>query len=267
MTDAETHESTDAVLFEVKGSVGLVMLNRPSKMNAISLEMRGLIPRAIRKAEADPHVRAIVIGGAGDRAFSAGADISEFEAATSLVEARATRQPPNWNDVIAASPKPTVAAIQGYCLGGGLELALACDVRIAADDAVFGLPEVQLAIIPGAGGTQRLPRIVGLGHALKLILSGERIDAKEAFRIGLVNELVPRDSLLDHVTKWAEGLSRCGPIALQYAKESARRGIEMSIDDGLRLEAELATLLTNTADRLEGAAAFRERRPPAYRGE
>jgi enoyl-CoA hydratase/carnithine racemase len=208
-----------------------------------------------------------VIRGAGDRAFSAGADISEFEAATSLVEARSSRRPPSWNDVIAASPKPTIAAIQGYCLGGGLELALACDVRIAADDAVFGLPEVKLAIIPGAGGTQRLPRVVGLGHALKFILSGERMDAEEAFRIGLVNELVTHESLLDRVIEWAEGLSSCGPIALQYAKESVRRGVEMSVDDGLRLEAELATLLTNTADRLEGAAAFRERRPPVYRGE
>jgi enoyl-CoA hydratase/carnithine racemase len=259
--------SEKIVRFDREGVVGVVTLNRPESMNAINLEMRQVLADTIEGAEADGEVRAIVIRGAGDRAFCAGADVKEFKAAASLNAEREGRQPPRWNDLIAASRKPTIAAIQGVCLGGGLEMALACDLRIASREAIFGLPEVRLALIPGAGGTQRLPRVVGLGHAMRLILTGDRIDADEALRIGLVSEVVPWEELGQRGVQLAQRIVEGGPIAIAYAKEAVRRGIEMPISDGLRLEADLATLLTNTADRLEGAAAFRERRKPVYRGE
>jgi enoyl-CoA hydratase/carnithine racemase len=255
------------IRFDLEGVVGVVTLNRPDSMNAINLEMRRVLADTIEAAEADGKVRAIIIRGAGDRAFCAGADIKEFKAADSLDAEREERQPPRWNDLIAGCRKPTIAAIQGVCLGGGLEMALACDIRIASREAIFGLPEVRLALIPGAGGTQRLPRIVGLGHAMRLILTGDRIDANEAWRIGLVSEVVPSEELIERAFHLAQRIVEGGPIAIAYAKEAVQRGIDMPITDGLRLEADLATLLTNTADRLEGAAAFRERRKPVYRGQ
>jgi enoyl-CoA hydratase/carnithine racemase len=255
------------VLLDREDVVGLITLNRPDSMNAINLEMRRIIAETVRAAEADEANRAIVIRGAGDKAFCAGADVKEFKAAESLNAARLLREPPGWNDLIAACRKPTIAAIQGFCLGGGLELALACDIRIASPDAIFGLPEVGLAIIPAAGGTQRLPRVVGFGHAMRLILTRDRIDALEAYRIGLISEIVPKDELITRAVELAKRIAEGGPLAIAYAKEAIRRGIEMPIADGLRLEADLAVLLHNTTDRLEGAAAFRERRKPSYRGE
>jgi enoyl-CoA hydratase len=160
-----------------------------------------------------------------------------------------------------------IAAIHGYCLGGGLEIAMACDIRIAADDARFGLPEVTLGIIPGVGGTQRLSRLVGVGPALRMTLSGERIDAAAALAIGLVGEVVARADLEATADALAERIAGNAPRALAYAKEAILRGHELSLADGLRLESDLATLLMTTADRLEGAAAFRERRKPVYHGE
>jgi enoyl-CoA hydratase/carnithine racemase len=258
--------AAEVVLAERHEAAALVTLNRPQAMNAISLEMRRVLADTIRALESDETVRAIVIRGAGERAFCAGADIKEFKATDSLHAARRLREPPGWNDLIAACSKPTIAAVQGVCLGGGLEIALACDIRIAAPEAIFGLPEVRLAIIPGAGGTQRLPRIVGVGHALRMILTGDQIDADEAWRIGLISEIVPRPELTERAMALAGRISAGGPLAIASAKEAVRRGFDMAISDGLRLEADLATMLTNTDDRLEGAAAFRERRKPAYRG-
>jgi enoyl-CoA hydratase/carnithine racemase len=256
----------EVVLVGRHETAALLTLNRPRALNAISLEMRRVLADTVRALDTDETVRAIVIRGAGERAFSAGADIKEFKAADSLHAARRLREPPGWNDLIASCSKPTIAAVQGICLGGGLEIALACDIRIASPEAVFGLPEVSLAIIPGAGGTQRLPRIVGTGHALRMILTGDQIDADEAWRIGLISEIVPRPELIDRAMALAARISAGGPLATTSAKEAVRRGTEMPISDGLRLEADLATMLTNTDDRLEGAAAFRERRAPVYRG-
>lgn len=211
-------------------------------------------------------MRAIVLRGAGDRAFSAGADVTEFRPAESRDDARASRQGADAHAVIAAARKPTIAAIHGYCLGGGLEIALACDLRIAAEDAVFGFPETGLAIIPGAGGTQRLPRLVGVGPALWLILTGERIDSAHALRIGLVSAVVGRSELYERAHHVPTTLAGHGPLALAAAKEAILSGTQMPLADGLQLEADLSMQLTNTADRLEGAAAFRERRTPVYRG-
>jgi len=243
-----------------------ITLDRPDVMNAISQQMRRELSAAVRAADADEQVRVIVLRGAGERAFCAGADVREFLPPQSLVAARQDRAGPIWNDLISAARKPVVAAVHGYCLGGGLEIAMACDVRIAAEDAVFGLPEVRLGIIPGAGGTQRLPRLVGLGHALRLILSGQRIDAVEALRIGLVTDVVPAQELVSRALGYATQLSQGAPRALEYAKEAILRGSELSLADGLRLEADLSTLLMSTDDRAEGAAAFRERRPARFTG-
>jgi enoyl-CoA hydratase len=244
-----------------------VTLDRPTVRNAINAAMREDLPRAIRAADANPDVRAIVIRGAGPKAFCAGADIREFTPPSSLTASRQAKQSNRWLDALALVGKPTIAAIHGYCLGGGLEIALACDIRIAADDAIIALPEVTLGIIPGAGGTQRLPRAIGLGPALRLMLTGERIDAQEAYRIGLVSKVVKAADLDLTWGKLGEQLSEAAPRALAYTKEAARRGAEMSLEDGLRLEADLSTLIQGTRDRIEGASAFRERRKPVYLGD
>jgi enoyl-CoA hydratase len=259
-------DAEPTVRYEVVGSTAVLTLNRPAAVNAINADMRRELPAGISRAVQDGEVRAILIRGAGDRGFCAGADITEFVAPDSLAAVRESKRPPSWADILADAPKPTIAAIHGYCLGGGLEMALACDVRVAAAGAVFGLPEVTLGIIPGAGGTQRLPRLVGVGHALELSLSGARIPAERALVIGLVSDVVPAHELAAAGLERAAGFASGAPLAVAHAKEAVNRGVEMSIADGLRLEADLSTLLHATLDRLEGATAFRERRRPRYQG-
>jgi enoyl-CoA hydratase/carnithine racemase len=262
-----TPAANPVVRYEVTGDgIATITLDRPEVMNAISQQMRRELSAAVQAADADEQVRAIALRGAGERAFCAGADVREFVPPQSLVAARRDRAGPIWNDLISAARKPTVAAVHGYCLGGGLEIALACDLRIAAEDAVFGFPEVLLGIIPGAGGTQRLPRLVGVGQALRLILTGQRIDAAEALSIGLVTEVVPGPELAGRALECAAQLSRGAPRAIEYAKEAILRGSQLSLADGLRLEADLATLLMSTDDRAEGAAAFTGRRTPDFTG-
>jgi enoyl-CoA hydratase/carnithine racemase len=266
MTMISDHGEAPAVLYEVVEHTARLTLNRPTVVNAINAAVRREITAAIERANADPEVHAVLIHGAGARGFCAGADISEFTPPDSLFEVRDAKHAPQWIDHLAASAKPTIAAIHGYCLGGGLELALACDFRIAAEGAVFGLPEVTLGIIPGAGGTQRLPRVVGAGHALRMIMTGARIDAARAFEIGLIEEVVPLDGLDAAGLAFAERFATLAPRAVAAAKEAILRGIEMPLRDGLRLEADLSTLLYGTDDRAEGAAAFREHRRPEFRG-
>lgn len=261
-----TASAQHAVRVDRDGMVAIFTLNRPEAINAINTAMREELTAGLREAAADDDVRAIVIRGEGARGFCAGADISEFVPPDSLLKVRDAKQPPLWIDVLAESPKPTIAAIHGYCLGGGLELALACDVRIASDDAQFALPEVTLGIIPGAGGTQRLPRVIGVGPALELILTGRRIRAERALALGLVAEVVPSDELFGAAFELASQIAKAGPRAVSAAKEAVRRGVELSLADGLRLEADLSTLLYGTEDRIEGAAAFKERRPAQFRG-
>lgn len=256
-----------SILYHTEGVYAFVTLNRPEVLNAIDSTMRQEIAASVIKADTDANVRAIILRGSGARAFSAGADIQEFESVGSLIEARKVRVLAKWTDVIAGVSKPTLAVVHGYCLGGGLEIALACDVRIASDDASFGFPEVGLGIIPGAGGTQRLSRVVGQGHALELIMSGRRFGADHAFRIGLISEVLKRSDLEPATRRWADMLTQGPPQAVSYAKEAIRRGSELPLAEGLRIEAELSTLLLSTADRLEGKAAFRERRLPRYQGD
>lgn len=254
------------VLVANQADVAFITLNRPAARNAINAGMRRELTEAVQAAADDPAVRALVLRGAGEKAFCAGADIKEFTPPSSLVDAREERTGPKWTDAIAACRKPTVAAVHGYCLGGGLEIALACDIRVATDDAVFGLPEVRRAIVPGAGGTQRLSRVIGLSRALRMILTGEHVDAAEALRIGLVSEVVPAGELGRAVERLADAFRRAGPRAVAYAKEAVMRGYDLPLSEGLRLEGELSALLLTTRDRMEGAAAFKERRDPVYTG-
>lgn len=254
------------VQIERVNRVGWIVLNRPGQINAINPALRLEVTQALEQLDSDPEMGVIVIRGAGERGFCAGADIKAQSDATSLPTLRAGMTP-GWIEALDRVRKPVIGAIHGFCLGGGLEIAMACDMRIAAPNAVFGLPETSLGLIPGGGGTQRLPRIVGLGRALDLLLTGERIDAAEAHRIGLVSRLATAsDHLIDEVQVLAERIAAKPASALAYVKEAARDGLEMDLRAGLKLEKDLFVLLMSTDDRREAAAAFKEKRQPVFTG-
>jgi len=256
----------EAITVERQDHVAIVTLNRPAALNAQNNPMRRELRDAFAGLGQDGDVRAIVVTGAGDRAFSAGADIKEFLEPGAPTEQRELRKRLDYRAEMDRCPQPIIAAIRGFALGGGLELALACDIRIAAEDAQLGLTEVNLAIIPGGGGTQRLPRVVGRGKALEMILTGERVPAAEALRIGLVERVVPVAELMPAALALARTIADKAPIALRYAKEAVVSGLGMSLADGLRLENDLSTLLRTTEDRAEGARAFVEKRKPRWSG-
>jgi len=254
------------VQIERVNRVGWIVLNRPGQINAINPALRLEVTQALEQLDSDPEMGVIVIRGAGERGFCAGADIKAQSDATSLPTLRAGMTP-GWIEALDRVRKPVIGAIHGFCLGGGLEITMACDMRIAAPSAVFGLPETSLGLIPGGGGTQRLPRIVGLGRALDLLLTGERIDAAEAHRIGLVSRLATAsDHLIDEVQVLAERIAAKPASALAYVKEAARDGLEMDLRAGLKLEKDLFVLLMSTDDRREAAAAFKEKRQPVFTG-
>jgi enoyl-CoA hydratase/carnithine racemase len=251
---------------ERSGAVAVLTLDRPDSMNAINAAMRDELPACLLQADADDLVRAIVLRGAGERGFCAGADVKEFAPATDPHAYRAARLYGHWIGAFERVRKPIIAAIHGFCLGGGLEIALACDIRIAADDARFALPELTHGIIPGAGGTQRLLRLLGPGRAMDLILTGERLDAAEALRIGLVTRLVARAELDAAALLLAERIAAQPPLAALAAKEALQRGADLDLRAGMRLELDLLTSLLNTADRAEAVAAFRAKRTPQFEG-
>ncbi len=258
---------SDDVVMQVTEGVAWVTLNRPDSMNAINNGVREAIPRLLDQAQADDAVRVVVVQGAGPKAFCTGADIREFNPVASLALDRQRRVHANWINAFERVRKPVIASIHGYCLGGGLEIALCCDIRIAADNAVFGFPETGLGFLPGAGGTQRASRVLGLGLALDLVLSGERIDAAQAQRIGLISRLCKASALHEQTSALAAKMAAKPPLAMQLAKEAVRQGHDMNLANGIRLEADLQTHLLNTQDRLEAAAAFREKRPPKFTGQ
>ncbi len=208
----------------------------------------------------------MVVTGAGDKAFVAGADIGEFEGRTPVDQCRVMNGPTMF-DAVERCPKPVIAAVNGYCLGGGMELALACDIRIASATARFGQPEVNLGIIPGGGGTQRLPRLVGSGAALKLMLTGDMIDAAEALRLGLVDEVVEPGALLDRALALADVIASKSPVAVAAAKEATRAALSLPLDDGLKLETALFQVCFASADRAEGVRAFLEKRSAQFTGK
>jgi enoyl-CoA hydratase/carnithine racemase len=256
-----------AVMLETQESVAWITVNRPEALNAINDDVRRLLPEAIRAAEADASVGVIVVQGAGPRAFCVGADIKEFAAVPAPAVYRQSRAYDHWIRAFDEAKKPIIASVHGHCLGGGLEIALACDLRIAARNARFGFPETGHGIIPGAGGSQRIARVLGMGLALDLILTGEHIDADHALRIGLVSRITEPDTLTEQTRALAAKIAAKPPMATMFAKEAVRRGRELELFAGLRLEADLQTHLLNTEDRLEAANAFREKRAPRFVGK
>ena len=255
------------LLYETRDAIATVTLNRPDKLNALNAETIDELGAAFARIAGDEAVRGVIVTGSGSKAFVAGADISELVAMGALGGVEVSRAGQRVFRAIELSRKPVVAAVNGFALGGGCELALACHLRVAADNARFGLPEVKLGIIPGYGGTLRLPRVVGKGRALELILTGEMIDAAEAHRIGLANRVVPHDRLLDEARALLETILKNGPVAVGLAIECATRGLEMDLDDALALESNLFGLLAATDDMREGMGAFLEKRPAGFTGK
>lgn len=256
-----------AIIFEKKDGIARLTFNRPEVMNARNRQMREEIVQVMTEIRDDPDIRVAILTGAGDRAFSAGRDLKEAaQEKRPIIESRQQKLERGDTETIANLNKPIVAAINGYALGGGLEMALACDIRVAVDEAKLGLPEVTRGMIPGSGGTQRLSRLIGLGKALELILTGAIIDAHEALRLGLVNKVVPRTDLMFAAEEYARKIASNGPLAVVFAKEAIRKGYEMSLEDGLRLETDLSSLLQTSEDIKEGARAFVEKRPAQFKG-
>ena len=260
---------TDLQLLGVSrdGNIATLTMRREDSLNARSMELRRQLISAIDAAEADPDVRVIVLTGSG-RAFSVGLDMTEAAARADLGLGQAHDARREANDVarIAAASKPTIAAINGFALGGGLELALACDLRIAAEDARLGLPEVSRGTLPGNGGTQRLPRLIGVARALELILSGDQISGIEAARLGLVNHAVAAADLMARTMELASRIAANAPLALRFAKVAVLAARDGGLEQGLALETELSVMMLQSEDRAEGIRAFREKRPPVWRG-
>ncbi len=255
-----------SVLVEKAGRTAWVTLNRPEKLNALNNELLKELDLAFATLEEDAEVGVVVVTGAGEKAFVAGADISELkdlDSATARIQALKGQEVFNR---IERMPKPVLAAVNGFALGGGCELALACHIRIASENARFGLPEVSLGIIPGYGGTQRLPRLVGKSAALDMILTGDMVGAADALRMGLVSRVVPQADLKALAEKMAATILSRGPLALRSALTAVHEGIEMPLSKGLEFEASLFGLLAASADMKEGMGAFLEKRPAAFKG-
>jgi len=243
-----------------------IAVHRPDKLNALNDQTIGELQHCFDALAADGSVKAVILTGSGEKAFVAGADISELASQTSLTARPLAMKGQKLMNTIEATPKPVVAAINGFAFGGGCEMALACHFRYASDNAVMGLPEVTLGIIPGYGGTQRLPRIVGKGRAMELILTAGRVDAEEAHRIGLVNKVFPQAELLPKTTKMLRKMLSFGPVATSFALDAVNHGSEMPLTDGLNYEATFFGLLASTNDLKEGMAAFLEKRAPNFTG-
>jgi enoyl-CoA hydratase len=252
--------------YSVHDGIGFLTINRPDKLNALNATVFAELADAVGHIESDEAVRAVILTGAGSKAFAAGADIGELASqspmegkARALTGQRVMRR-------LERCGKPVLAAINGFALGGGCELAMACHLRVASETAKFGQPEVKLGLGPGYGGTVRLPRLVGRGRALELLLTGAMIDAQEAYRIGLVNRVVPADRVLPETEELARAIMEQGPLAVRLVLEAVETGLDLTVDDALLLEANLFGLLSSTADMREGTAAFLAKRKPRFEG-
>ena len=254
------------VLYETKGSIAYVTVNRPKVLNALNTPTWTDLKAAFEEAKADASVRGVILTGAGEKAFIAGADISELAHVDAYDAEESSRFGQKVLDQMENLGKPVIAAVNGFALGGGCETAMACTMRIAAEHAKFGQPEVKLGLLPGGGGTQRLPRLVGKGRALQLILTGETISAQEAYRIGLVNEVVPAASLIERAETILKQIAANAPIAVKFSLEAANRGLDSSQSEGLVLEASYFGICAATEDKKEGTSAFLEKRAPQFRG-
>jgi enoyl-CoA hydratase len=258
--------SYQTLLFDLRDGIAFITINRPDKLNALNDQVVGELAAVAERVATEPDIKGAVITGSGTKAFVAGADIADLAKQGPFDgKARAQRGQAMLRRFETCG-KPVIAAVNGYALGGGCELAMACHLRIASENAKFGQPEVKLGIAPGYGGTQRLPRIVGKGNALYLILTAEMIDAREAHRIGLVNQVVPAGELLTAAEQTLRGILSMGPLAVRLSMEAVDQGFEMTLDEGLLLEANHFGLLAATHDMKEGLSAFLEKRPPKFEG-
>lgn len=254
------------IILEVNNRVGIIRINRPKKLNALNIPTRQEILSALEELRNNAEVRVVIITGVGDKAFIAGADISEFEGRTAL-DQRSVMRATRMFDACSEFPKPVIAMINGFCLGGGCETALSCDIRVASDNAKFGQPEINLGIIPGGGGTQRLTRLIGEGKAMELILTGDMIDAAEAKSLGLVNHVVPQAELETFTLALANKIAEKSPIALQMCKESVKNASRMNLREGLDQEIDLFAMCFSSEDKEEGVKAFLEKRKPDFKGK
>jgi enoyl-CoA hydratase len=253
------------ILLETKDRISILTINRPDKRNALNQATRDEMLHALDSLQASADSRVLIVTGAGDKAFIAGADIGEFEGRTPLTQ-RDSMKGRRIFDAVEEFPKPVIAMINGFCLGGGMEFALACDLRFASDNAKLGQPEINLGIIPGGGGTQRLTRLVGEGKAMELILTGDFVDAAQAKEIGLVNDVYPAAQLRDRVYAQAARLAEKSPIALSMAKEAVKTASRMNLREGLHRETDLFCLTFGSEDKAEGVRAFLEKRKAEFKG-
>ena len=255
------------ITYEKKGAIAYITINRPKVLNALNMATMEELRRAFHAIKQDGGVRVVILAGAGEKAFIAGADIGEL-ARNNPVEAKAyTHQGQSVLNLIENCGKPVIACINGFALGGGCEIAMACTMRLATENAKLGQPEVKLGIIPGYGGTQRLPRLVGTGLAMQILLTGEMISAQEAHRIGLVNEVVPANRLIARAEEIAVKIIGNAPLAIQYCMEAVNEGLNMTLQEGLFLEATLFSVCCATEDKNEGTRAFLEKRAANFQGK
>lgn len=255
------------ILFEIRDRIAYVTVNRPKVLNALNTATMGEIRDAFFKVQDDDGVGGVILTGAGEKAFVAGADIKELATLDAVGAKEFALASQEILSLIENFPRPVVAAVNGFCLGGGCELAMACHMRLASENAKFGQPEVNLGIIPGNGGTQRLPRLIGKGRATELVLTGNFIEAREACRIGLVNRVTAPDKLIPTAEKLLQTIFKKGPVAVKLALEAIHHGLNMSLEEGVQLEANLFGMCFSTEDMKEGTQAFIEKREPQFKGK
>ncbi|HUJ83599.1 MAG TPA: enoyl-CoA hydratase-related protein [Candidatus Acidoferrales bacterium] len=254
------------VLYEKKGPIAYVTLNRPKVLNALSQAVFSELKEVFGDARDDASVRGVILTGSGDKAFAAGADIAEMSTSTGVQAEESTRHAQAVTELIENLGKPVIGAVNGFALGGGCELAMACTIRIASENAKFGQPEVKLGIMPGAGGTQRLPRLIGKGRALQLILTGDIVNVQEAYRIGLVNEVVPLANLIPRAEAILHQINSNAPLGVKFSIDAVNKGMDGSVSEGLLIEASLFGICAGSEDKKEGTTAFLAKRAPQFQG-
>ncbi|MGH7595327.1 MAG: enoyl-CoA hydratase/isomerase family protein [bacterium] len=255
------------ILFETKNKIAYLTLNRPDKLNALNWQTMQELQQALASVKDDPNVGGVILTGAGEKAFAAGADIGELAKQTPVSAKEFSLQSQEILRFVEHFPKPIIAAVNGFCLGGGSELALACHMRVASEKAKFGQPEVNLGIMCGNGGSQRLPRLIGKGRAIELLITGNMIDAAEAYRLGWVNHVTPPDQLMAKCEEILQTVFKKGPIAVKLTLEAVMHGLDMTLEEGVQLESNLFGMCFSTEDMKEGTKAFLEKRPANFQGK